>query len=256
MPKISAYILTFNEAEKIEAAVSSVLWADEVVVVDSFSTDRTAEIATSLGARVVEVAFNGFGDLRNRALAACQYDWIFSLDADERCTEEVRDEVLGLLPDSTPAQVMDAATVIAGAQFIAYGTWKWAELHSRTGQRPVYRYYYTHPRPAAKDPVANPPHQGAVHSGEIEYLLGNLATNLVYSWTSEDFALSDMMGAYVANFVTTGNPNGADLPRWPAALSGDSVQVMVLDVRPRAEPSRFEEAFRFLDRINATNPAR
>jgi len=64
MSKISAYILSYNEAEKIEAAVSSVLWADEVVVVDSFSTDRTPEIARALGARVVNVAFNGFGDLR------------------------------------------------------------------------------------------------------------------------------------------------------------------------------------------------
>jgi glycosyltransferase involved in cell wall biosynthesis len=97
MPKISAYILSYNEAEKIEAAVSSVLWADEVVVVDSFSTDRTGELATALGARVVQVAFNGFGDLRNRALEACQYEWIFSLDSDERCTEAVRDEILALI---------------------------------------------------------------------------------------------------------------------------------------------------------------
>jgi glycosyltransferase involved in cell wall biosynthesis len=97
MQKISAYILTYNEAEKIEAAVASVLWADEVVVVDSFSTDRTAEIATSLGARVVQIEFEGFGDLRNKAVAACRHDWIFSLDADERCTEAVRDEILALM---------------------------------------------------------------------------------------------------------------------------------------------------------------
>ena len=102
MQKISAYILTYNEAEKIEAAISSVLWADEVVVVDSFSTDQTAQIARALGARVVDVEFKGFGDLRNRAIAACNFDWIFSLDADERCTEEVRDEILGLL-SGTPA---------------------------------------------------------------------------------------------------------------------------------------------------------
>ena len=70
MPKITAYILTFNEEEKIAAAVETVLWADEVVVVDSFSTDRTPEIATALGARVVNVVFEGFGDLRNRALEA------------------------------------------------------------------------------------------------------------------------------------------------------------------------------------------
>jgi glycosyltransferase involved in cell wall biosynthesis len=105
MQKISAYILTYNEAEKIEAAVSSVLWADEVVVIDSFSVDRTAEIATSLGARVVLVPFNGFGDLRNRAIEACKYDWLFSLDADERCTEAVRDEILSLIAASPPHDV-------------------------------------------------------------------------------------------------------------------------------------------------------
>jgi glycosyltransferase involved in cell wall biosynthesis len=97
MHKISAYILTFNEAEKITAAVNSVLWADEVVVVDSFSTDRTVEIAEALGARVVQVPFNGFGDLRNHAIAACRHDWIFSLDSDERCTPVARDEILALM---------------------------------------------------------------------------------------------------------------------------------------------------------------
>jgi glycosyltransferase involved in cell wall biosynthesis len=105
MQKISAYILTYNEAEKIAAAVSSVLWADEVVVIDSFSTDRTAEIAASLGARVVEVPFDGFGALRNRALEACKHDWIFSLDADERCTQAVRDEILALLASAPPHDV-------------------------------------------------------------------------------------------------------------------------------------------------------
>ena len=102
MQKISTFIIAFNEAEKIAAAVESVLWADEIVVVDSNSTDRTAEIAQHLGARVVQVPFTGFGELRNRAIEACRYDWIFSLDADERCTKPVRDEILGLLA-GTPA---------------------------------------------------------------------------------------------------------------------------------------------------------
>src|SRR5262252_7908266 len=97
MQKISAYILAFNEAEKIADAVSSVLWADEIVVADSGSTDRTAEIAQSLGTRVVQLPFYGFGDLRNRAIAECRHEWIFSLDSDERCTAEVRDEILTVL---------------------------------------------------------------------------------------------------------------------------------------------------------------
>ena len=97
MPKLSAYVLAYNEAVKIEAAVASVLWADEVVVVDSHSTDDTAAIAAALGARVVQIEFTGFGALRNEALKICRHEWIFSLDADERCTPQVRDEILALL---------------------------------------------------------------------------------------------------------------------------------------------------------------
>lgn len=97
MRKISAYIIAFNEEEKIRAAVNSVLWADEIVVVDSHSKDGTAQVAEALGARVVQVEFNGFGDLRNRAIAACSHEWIFSLDADERCTPEARDEILSVI---------------------------------------------------------------------------------------------------------------------------------------------------------------
>ncbi|MFM7341918.1 MAG: glycosyltransferase family 2 protein, partial [Betaproteobacteria bacterium] len=93
MEKVSAYIIAYNEAEKIAQAVSSVLWADEIVLADSGSTDGTAEIAAQLGARVVQIPFRGFGDLRNQALQACSHDWIFSLDSDERCTAEVRDEI-------------------------------------------------------------------------------------------------------------------------------------------------------------------
>jgi len=102
MSRISAYILTHNEEEKIEAAILSVLWADEIVVADSHSTDRTVEIAESYGARVVQIPFNGFGDLRNRAVEACRFEWIFSLDADERCTPAARDEILALIAGEPP----------------------------------------------------------------------------------------------------------------------------------------------------------
>src|SRR5262249_32939324 len=105
MQTISVYILTYNEAEKLKAAVESVLWADEIVVVDSYSTDATVGIAAALRARVVQVPFKGFGDLRNRAIEACRCDWIFSLDADERCTPAVRDEILELLAGFPPYDV-------------------------------------------------------------------------------------------------------------------------------------------------------
>jgi glycosyltransferase involved in cell wall biosynthesis len=97
MPTISVYIIAFNEIEKVSAAIQSVKWADEIILVDSHSTDGTADIATTLGARVVQVDFKGFGALRNQAIDACSGDWIFSLDADERCTPEAAAEIKQLI---------------------------------------------------------------------------------------------------------------------------------------------------------------
>ncbi len=99
MSKISVYILAYNEAEKISSAINSVLWADEVILADSHSQDETAAIASGMGARVIQIDFSGFGDLRNKGMAACSHDWIFSLDADERCTPEARDEILRTVRD-------------------------------------------------------------------------------------------------------------------------------------------------------------
>ena len=72
MGEISVYIIAYNEAEKIGAAIQSVLWADEIMVADSFSTDDTAKIAESMGARVIQIPFEGFGELRNQAIEACR----------------------------------------------------------------------------------------------------------------------------------------------------------------------------------------
>ena len=99
MKPVSVYIIAYNEADKIRSAINSVLWADEIVLVDSQSQDNTVAIAEELGARVVQVPFRGFGDLRNRAMAACTHEWIFSLDADERCTPQAKEEILTCLQD-------------------------------------------------------------------------------------------------------------------------------------------------------------
>ena len=102
--KISVYIIAYNEAEKIHDCINSVLWADEIIVADSHSTDGTSEIAHELGATVVHIPFNGYGNLRNQAISYCNGDWIFSLDSDERCTIEVRDEIINLI-DNAPLDI-------------------------------------------------------------------------------------------------------------------------------------------------------
>ena len=99
MRKISVYIIAFNEAEKLPAAIQSVKWADEIVVADSWSTDGTPDIAAQLGAKIIQVPFKGFGDLRNHAIAACSHAWIFSLDSDERCTPEAAAEIQAIIND-------------------------------------------------------------------------------------------------------------------------------------------------------------
>ena len=98
--KISVYIIAYNEAEKIRDCINSVLWADEIILADSHSTDGTSEIAIELGAKVVQIEFKGYGDLRNQAITYCTGDWIFSLDSDERCTIKVRDEILSTVKNS------------------------------------------------------------------------------------------------------------------------------------------------------------
>ena len=70
---VSLYIITFNEAQNLREVLPTVLWADEVIVVDSFSTDDTAAVCAQFGVRLVNVKFEGFGKLRNSALALLKH---------------------------------------------------------------------------------------------------------------------------------------------------------------------------------------
>jgi glycosyltransferase involved in cell wall biosynthesis len=94
---VSLYIIAFNEAQNLREVLPTVLWADEVVVVDSFSTDDTAAVCAQFGARHVNVKFEGFGKLRNAAVALLKHDWVVSIDSDERSTPEFADEVRSTL---------------------------------------------------------------------------------------------------------------------------------------------------------------
>ncbi len=94
--KISAVIIAFNEANNIASAIESVAWADEIIVVDSDSTDNTREISRTAGATVVERSWKGFAKQKQFAVDHAANDLIFSLDADERVSPELRDEILEL----------------------------------------------------------------------------------------------------------------------------------------------------------------
>ena len=103
MSKLSVYVIAYNDEPNMRACLESVAgWADEVVVVDSHSTDRTAAIAAEFTDKIYQVDFTGFGGLRNQAVAHCSHDWIFSLDTDERVTPALQQEVRGLLAQGRP----------------------------------------------------------------------------------------------------------------------------------------------------------
>lgn len=98
MTSLTVTVITKNEAHNIEACLRSAPAADQQVVLDSGSTDRTVEIALTLGAEVsVDTDWQGFGRQKNRALALAQSDWVLSLDADERVSPALRDEIEAVL---------------------------------------------------------------------------------------------------------------------------------------------------------------
>jgi glycosyltransferase involved in cell wall biosynthesis len=94
--KITATIITLNEERNIARAIESLRCCDEILILDSGSTDRTVELAQKLGTRVFEAGWRGFAGQKNWAAEQATYDWILSLDADEALTESLEAEVLTL----------------------------------------------------------------------------------------------------------------------------------------------------------------
>jgi para-nitrobenzyl esterase len=180
------------------------------------------------------------------------------------------DEVLKYYAAETDEQAEQAATDLAGDRFTGLSTWRWADLHGKTGGVPVFRYLYARPRPPMRPEMGDaapglaggvmkgaqakanrqPPAKGAVHAAEIEYALGNLATNTVYAWTPDDYKVSEALQAYFANFIKSGDPNGPGLPTWPPTNRGD-VRLLRIDVRTRAEPDVHRARYRFLDELSS-----
>lgn len=184
----------------------------------------------------------------------------------ERLYPGKADEVFKLYPASNETEVLDAARDLASDRFISYSTWKWIELATKSGGKPTWYYRYDRPRPAMRPEMGdaqpglaggvirgqganpNPPPRprGAVHSAEIEYAMGNLASNHVYAWTPDDHKVSQVMQAYFVNFIKTGNPNGKGLANWPQFNAG---QRLIIDVNTRAEADNVRARYEWLDQL-------
>ena len=116
--KVSVYVIAYNEESKIRECLESVKWADEIVFLDSHSTDRTAAIAREYTGKIFQQKFEGFGKLRNTALGLVTSEWVLSVDSDERVSPELKDEILRKLAEGPDA---DAYLIPRKSHFL--GRW-------------------------------------------------------------------------------------------------------------------------------------
>jgi para-nitrobenzyl esterase len=214
--------------------------------VDTLAVGRAAQVPLLLGSNSQESGWTAV--LGDASPTIAHYRAALA-----RTHPEGADALFALYPAATDADVPAAATVLASDSFLAASTWKWFDLHRRTGQ-PTYYYRYERVRPAALPPLPNPvpPAIGAVHSAEIEYALGNLDINPIYAWTPDDRRVSATMQGYFAAFIKSGDPNAPGLPHWTPAPSGDGPiprQTIGVDTRsePFAEEARYRTALPLLE---------
>jgi para-nitrobenzyl esterase len=152
-------------------------------------------------------------------------------------------EFLKLYPADTDERAMRSAEELADDDFSGFSTWKWIEMHRKTGGSPVYEYQFEQVPTLKSGELV-----GSKHSDEIEYVFQTLNSRDGVLWTAKDHELSDMVSSYWVNFAKVGNPNLKGLPNWPKYNSADGFQVMHLSggeiyASPEATRSRYE----FLD---------
>jgi len=151
---LSVVILTKNEAGRIRACIESVRWADEVLVVDDESADDTVALAESLEARVLRRKMDIEGRHRNWAYAQATHEWILSLDADERVSPELAQELEGLFRTTPPSEVYAIPRRnYLGSRWIRYGGW-YPSAQVKLFKRSVFRWEEAavHPRALSDRP--------------------------------------------------------------------------------------------------------
>jgi para-nitrobenzyl esterase len=233
--------------------------------VESFAAGEQAKVPLLVGWNSAEIPYQAvmYGNAPTPENYAKQLKMLYA---------EKADEVAKLYPGNTQEEVIKSATELASDRFISYSTWKWANEHALTSGKPVYRYVFSKVRPpmTAKMGNATPglagginksdtpkpvsklpePYAGASHASEIEYAMGNLATNETYAWTPADYKVSETMETYFANFIKTGNPNGAGVPKWIANTKGSPVSFINIDVKTvlEKENAQLRGRYIFLDK--------
>jgi para-nitrobenzyl esterase len=161
-------------------------------------------------------------------------------------------EVLRLFPGGSDEQLKVSADLLATADFIGFGTWKWIDMQSKLRGVSVYRYEFDQPLPDGPSAQASPsPDRPRVnHASEIEFVFGALDSKKL-PWRPEDYELSEQMASYWTNFAKTGDPNGSGLSQWPAYGAKSGYEVMHLAPKPHATDDTQHAQYELLDKLAA-----
>ena len=181
---ISATIITLNEEKNIADCIKSLQWVDEIIVVDSLSTDKTKEIAESMGAKVIDQAFLGHVKQKQLAVDECSHDWVLCLDADERITPELKDEICRLFESTPVEELLDGYSVPRKSfhlgRWILHGGW-YPDRNIRLFNRTQGRWQGVNPHDVIKVDGQSAKLKGALEHYVFEDLAHNIRTNNSYS---------------------------------------------------------------------------
>jgi para-nitrobenzyl esterase len=200
-PDFDGYVLLGDQYKLYEAGH----YNDTPILIGSNSDEGALFVATATAAAVQSSIRSGYGDYA--------------------------DKVFSVYPAGTDTEALRSARDMFRDTAFAWPTWAWARLQSRTGKGKVYVYYFSHRPPYPDAPQFKS--WGAAHGGEISFVFGNFSATM--SPSAEDKAVSDQISSYWVNFAKTSNPNGPDLPAWPAFTEANQ-QVVNLNDPSKAIP--------------------
>lgn len=167
--QLSAFVITFNEEEQIGDCLESLSFCDEVVVIDSFSKDRTVQIAEQYGARVIQRAWPGYRDQKAFGLKSTKYEWVLNVDADERVSPELRDSILSVLEEDAAEGQRTGRLEGYYINRVIFHLGRWWR---RGGWYPEYRLRFFRREHASWG--GTDPHEKAIVKGKTTRLSGEL----------------------------------------------------------------------------------
>lgn len=187
---ISAAIITLNEENNLADCLSSLSWADEIVIVDSLSTDRTVEIAEKFGATVISQKFLGHVKQKQLAVDSCQYDWVICLDADERVSKELSENIQLLFSKTAETDLAHGYTMSRCSfhlgRWIRHGGW-YPDRNIRLFNRKYGKWGGVDPHDKIEISRGEAGHlKGDLLHYVFKDLAHNIATNNFYSGISAD----------------------------------------------------------------------